>query len=216
MRVEDRAERLAKADKIAAVKLPKWATALDVFAVVMALIALSVVIGGGFRIWVFDSRLSVTGWWRPALWSVGRAGASSRADPASSRCRSASLPASIGVVAIGRSPHRAADSPRVALRRAAGRLSRRAADRVSARSDEPLADLHQRSARSSRAMGHRLVPDDRDRGLSVLCRRARTIFSRTSRSFRRSRCRCAICRRCSAASRCGPASASRSCRSTSR
>jgi hypothetical protein len=52
-------------------KLPKWATALDVFAVVMALIALSVVIGGGFRIWVFDSRLSVTGWWRPALWSAG-------------------------------------------------------------------------------------------------------------------------------------------------
>lgn len=51
-------------------KLPKWATALDVIAVVMALIALSVAIGGGFRIWVFDSRLSVTGWWRPALWSV--------------------------------------------------------------------------------------------------------------------------------------------------
>jgi hypothetical protein len=52
-------------------KLPKWATALDVFAVVMALIALSVLIGGGFRIWVFESRLSVTGWWRPALWSLG-------------------------------------------------------------------------------------------------------------------------------------------------
>jgi hypothetical protein len=52
------------------VKLPKWATALDVFAVVMALIALSVVVGGGFRIWVFESRVSVTGWWRPALWSA--------------------------------------------------------------------------------------------------------------------------------------------------
>ena len=50
--------------------LPKWATALDVLAVVMALIAISVAIGGGFRIWVFDSRLSVTGWWRPALWSA--------------------------------------------------------------------------------------------------------------------------------------------------
>src|SRR5262245_43841291 len=51
-------------------KPPKWATALDVIAVVMALIAISVAIGGGFRIWIFDSRLSVTGWWRPALWSV--------------------------------------------------------------------------------------------------------------------------------------------------
>lgn len=51
-------------------KLPKWATALDVFAVVMALIAISVVIGGGFRVWVFDTRVSVTDWWRPALWSA--------------------------------------------------------------------------------------------------------------------------------------------------
>ena len=51
-------------------KLPKWATALDVVAVLMALVAISVAIGGGFRIWIFDSRLSVTDWWRPALWSV--------------------------------------------------------------------------------------------------------------------------------------------------
>lgn len=50
--------------------LPKWATALDVVAVVMALVAISVVLGGGFRVWVFDHRLSVTEWWRPALWSV--------------------------------------------------------------------------------------------------------------------------------------------------
>jgi hypothetical protein len=50
--------------------LPKWATALDVFAVVMALVAVSVVIGGGFRVWVFDNRVSVTDWWRPALWSA--------------------------------------------------------------------------------------------------------------------------------------------------
>lgn len=50
--------------------LPRWATALDVLAVVMALVAISVVLGGGFRVWVFDSRLSVTDWWRPALWSV--------------------------------------------------------------------------------------------------------------------------------------------------
>ena len=51
-------------------KLPKWATALDIIAVVMALVAISVAIGGGFRIWVFDSRLSVTDWLRPALWSA--------------------------------------------------------------------------------------------------------------------------------------------------
>jgi hypothetical protein len=51
-------------------KLPKWVTALDVVAVLMALVAISVAISGGFRIWIFDSRLSVTGWWRPALWSV--------------------------------------------------------------------------------------------------------------------------------------------------
>lgn len=49
---------------------PKWATALDVIAVVMALVAISVAIGGGFRIWIFESRLSVTDWMRPALWSV--------------------------------------------------------------------------------------------------------------------------------------------------
>jgi len=51
-------------------KLPRWATTLDVVAVVMALVATSVAIGGGFRIWIFDSRLSVTSWWRPALVSV--------------------------------------------------------------------------------------------------------------------------------------------------
>jgi hypothetical protein len=50
--------------------LPKWATALDVLAVVMALVAISVAIFGGFRIWIFESRLSVTDWLRPALWSV--------------------------------------------------------------------------------------------------------------------------------------------------
>jgi hypothetical protein len=50
--------------------LPKWATALDVVAVLMALVAISVAIGGGFRIWIFESRLSVTSWWRPALFAV--------------------------------------------------------------------------------------------------------------------------------------------------
>jgi len=50
------------------VKLPRWATALDVVAVLMALVAISVAIGGGFRVW--DGRLSVTSWWRPALIGV--------------------------------------------------------------------------------------------------------------------------------------------------
>jgi hypothetical protein len=50
------------------VKLPRWATALDVVAVLMALLAISVAIGGGFRI--LDGRLSVTSWWRPALIGV--------------------------------------------------------------------------------------------------------------------------------------------------
>jgi hypothetical protein len=52
------------------VKLPKWATALDLVAVVMAIVALAVIIGGGFRVTVFEVRLSVTDWWRPALWSA--------------------------------------------------------------------------------------------------------------------------------------------------
>src|SRR5690349_7212081 len=51
-------------------KLPRWATTLDVVAVVMALLAISIAISGGFRIWVFDARLSVTAWWRPALISL--------------------------------------------------------------------------------------------------------------------------------------------------
>lgn len=63
-------ERLSRRSAEREGGLPKWATALDVVAVLMALIALSVAIGGGFRIWVFDSRLSVTDWMRPALWSV--------------------------------------------------------------------------------------------------------------------------------------------------
>ena len=51
-------------------KLPKWATALDIIAVAMAIVAISVFIAGGFRLLIFGSRLSVTEWWRPALWSV--------------------------------------------------------------------------------------------------------------------------------------------------
>ena len=51
-------------------KLPKWATALDVLAVVMAIVSISVLLGGGFRLTMFGARLSVTEWWRPALWAV--------------------------------------------------------------------------------------------------------------------------------------------------
>jgi hypothetical protein len=61
---------LAKADRITLVKLPKWATALDILAVAMAIVALSVVVAGGFRVTIFGGRLSVTDWWRPALWSA--------------------------------------------------------------------------------------------------------------------------------------------------
>jgi hypothetical protein len=49
------------------VKLPKWATALDVFAVMMAIVVIAVFFAGGFRHWFFGLRLSVTDWWRPAI-----------------------------------------------------------------------------------------------------------------------------------------------------
>ena len=51
-------------------KLPLWAKALDAVAMIMAILAISVAITGGFRIVVFDVRISVTDWWRPALWSL--------------------------------------------------------------------------------------------------------------------------------------------------
>lgn len=51
-------------------KLPVWAKALDAVAIVMAILAMSVAITGGFRTAVFDIRISVTEWWRPALWSL--------------------------------------------------------------------------------------------------------------------------------------------------
>jgi hypothetical protein len=50
------------------VKLPLWARALDAAAVVMAILALTIAIIGGFRINIVGVRLSVTDWWRPALW----------------------------------------------------------------------------------------------------------------------------------------------------
>ncbi len=51
-------------------KLPLWAKALDAVAIIMAILAISVAITGGFRIVVFDVRISVTDWWRPVLWSL--------------------------------------------------------------------------------------------------------------------------------------------------
>jgi hypothetical protein len=50
------------------VKLPLWARALDAAAVIMAILALTIAIIGGFRINILGARLSVTDWWRPALW----------------------------------------------------------------------------------------------------------------------------------------------------
>ena len=47
--------------------LPLWARVVDALSLVIALIALSVLLFGGFRIWLFETRLSVTTWWRPAL-----------------------------------------------------------------------------------------------------------------------------------------------------
>ena len=49
-------------------KLPLWARALDAVAAMMALLAISVAVTGGFRI--FGALISVTDWWRPALLAV--------------------------------------------------------------------------------------------------------------------------------------------------
>lgn len=55
---------------ISAVKLPKWATALDVIALAMALLAISTFVFGGFRLPIPGGRLSVTDGIRPALWAA--------------------------------------------------------------------------------------------------------------------------------------------------
>jgi hypothetical protein len=52
------------------VKLPRWATALDIIAIAMALLAISTFVFGGFRLPIPGGRLSVTNWMRPALWMV--------------------------------------------------------------------------------------------------------------------------------------------------
>lgn len=51
-------------------KLPLWAKALDAVAILMAILAVSVAVFGGFRLFLFESRVSVTDWWRPAVWSL--------------------------------------------------------------------------------------------------------------------------------------------------
>jgi hypothetical protein len=53
-----------------AVKLPRWATALDIIAIAMALLAISTFMFGGFRLPIPGGRLSVTDWIRPALWTA--------------------------------------------------------------------------------------------------------------------------------------------------
>jgi Gpi18-like mannosyltransferase len=55
------------------VKLPRWATALDAAAVVMAILTISVLVFGGFRVTILGQRISVTEWWRPVLWAIGAA-----------------------------------------------------------------------------------------------------------------------------------------------
>jgi len=51
-----------------AVKLPWWVTLLDAMAVVFALLTLSVVVFGGFRLTIPFGRLSVMDWVRPAVY----------------------------------------------------------------------------------------------------------------------------------------------------
>jgi hypothetical protein len=48
--------------------VPKWATTLDVVAVLTTLMTISVALTGGFRI--FDGRVSVTSWWRTLMIAV--------------------------------------------------------------------------------------------------------------------------------------------------
>lgn len=47
--------------------LPAWARAVDAVSVVLLLLGLSVLVFGGFRVWLLGARLSVTDWMRPAF-----------------------------------------------------------------------------------------------------------------------------------------------------
>ena len=51
-------------------KLPKWAVALDVIALAAGLVALSVTVFGGFRLWAFGERVSVMDWDRPLIVAI--------------------------------------------------------------------------------------------------------------------------------------------------
>lgn len=55
------------------VRLPLWVRWADVIVVVLTGLAVSVLLFGGFRTNVADAPVSVTDWWRPALWALGLA-----------------------------------------------------------------------------------------------------------------------------------------------
>jgi hypothetical protein len=50
--------------------LPRWARAADAAAVILLLVTLSVLAFGGFRVWIGETRLSVTSWVRPAIMAL--------------------------------------------------------------------------------------------------------------------------------------------------
>lgn len=80
--------------------LPRWARVVDAFTLGAALITLSVVVFGGFRITVGDVRISVMDWWRPAvlaLVALGLRHLRVRHDPVWQRLR-------LGLSAFWRAP----------------------------------------------------------------------------------------------------------------
>jgi hypothetical protein len=50
--------------------LPRWARIADALAIVFLLLTASVLVFGGFRVWMGDTRLSVTTWTRPAIMAL--------------------------------------------------------------------------------------------------------------------------------------------------
>jgi hypothetical protein len=50
--------------------LPGWVRVVDAISIVSLGLAVSVLLFGGFRVMVGDARLSVTDWWRPAIWTL--------------------------------------------------------------------------------------------------------------------------------------------------
>ena len=49
---------------------PLWVRLVDVVSIAALALAVSVLLFGGFRVMVGGTRVSVTDWWRPALWSL--------------------------------------------------------------------------------------------------------------------------------------------------